>query len=58
MIAKDFAVPRQRVKDGSVVVTFEPIDESHVNWRQYSRLVEAWLVAESGTRGAGSGSRR
>ena len=47
---QDFAVPAEASKDGTVTVTFDPIDESQVNWRQYSRLVEAWLVAEPDAR--------
>lgn len=43
---QDFAVPVEASKDGRVVVTFDAIDESKVNWRLYSRLVEAWLIAE------------
>jgi hypothetical protein len=49
---QDFAVSAEAAKDGRIVVTFDAIDESQVNWRQYSRLVEAWLVAEPDARGA------
>jgi hypothetical protein len=28
-----------------VVITFDPVDERQLNWRQQSRLVEAWLIA-------------
>jgi hypothetical protein len=41
---KEYPVPAAAVADGRVVVTFEPIDEQHLNWRQHSRLSEAWLV--------------
>jgi hypothetical protein len=47
---KEYAVPREALSDGRVVVTFDPIDESHLNWRQYSRLSEAWLIAGGSTR--------
>jgi hypothetical protein len=42
---KEYAVPPGALADGRVVVTFEPIDERHLNWRQHSRLSEAWLIA-------------
>ena len=42
---KEYAVPREALADGRLVVTFDPIDESQLNWRQYSRLSEAWLIA-------------
>ena len=31
-------------RDGSLVVTWEPPDESHLNWREHSRLTEVWLL--------------
>lgn len=42
---KEYAVPREALADGRVVVTFDPLDEEHLNWRQQSRLSEAWLIA-------------
>jgi len=41
-----FVVPADVVRDGRLVLTFDPVDEEHLNWRRQSRLVEAWLVAE------------
>ena len=41
---KEYDVPRTALTDGRLVVTFDPIDERHLNWRQYSRLSEAWLI--------------
>jgi hypothetical protein len=41
---KEYPVPAAAIADGRLVVTFEPIDESHLNWRQHSRLSEAWLI--------------
>ena len=41
---KEYEVPAAAVADGRLVVTFDPIDESHLNWRQHSRLSEAWLI--------------
>ena len=42
---KEYAVPREALADGRLVVTFDPIDEANLNWRQQSRLSEAWLIA-------------
>jgi hypothetical protein len=40
----EFEVPAALVNDNTITLTFDDIDESRVNWRQYSRLVEAWLI--------------
>lgn len=42
----EFAVPPALVRDGRITLTFDEIDESRVNWRQYSRLAEAWVIRE------------
>lgn len=41
---KEYPVPPSAIADGRLVITFDPIDEQHLNWRQHSRLSEAWLV--------------
>jgi hypothetical protein len=41
----EYRVPADALKDGRVVITFDPVDERQLNWRQQSRLVEAWLIA-------------
>lgn len=40
----EISVPRSLTKDGSLRLTWEKIDESHLNWRQHSRLNELWLI--------------
>jgi hypothetical protein len=40
----EFAVPSAALADGRLTLTFDEVDESQVNWRQYSRLTEAWLL--------------
>ncbi|HEX7088394.1 MAG TPA: hypothetical protein VF198_18695, partial [Vicinamibacterales bacterium] len=40
----EFEVPAELVADRRLELTFDPIDESHLNWRQHSRLAEAWLI--------------
>jgi hypothetical protein len=41
---KEYDVSSAALADGRLVVTFEAIDERHLNWRQHSRLSEAWLI--------------
>lgn len=44
---KAFRVPRATTADGRLEITFRrPTDEAHLNWRQQSRVSEAWLVVE------------
>ena len=48
---KEYVVPADAVRSRRIVLTFDDIDESDRNWRQHSRLHEAWLVKRS-ARGA------
>ncbi len=41
---KEFIVPRQAVGDGRLRVTFDRPEESHLNWRYYSRISDIWLI--------------
>jgi hypothetical protein len=41
---KEYRVPAAAIADRKIVLTFDPIDESHLNWRQHSRLSEVWLI--------------
>lgn len=41
---KEFIVPRQAVGDGRLRVTFDRPEESHLNWRNYSRVSDVWLI--------------
>jgi len=41
---KEFPIPRQATADGTLRITFQtPGGEEHLNWRQQSRINEAWL---------------
>jgi hypothetical protein len=42
---KEFPVPAAAVADREAVLTWDrPTDESHLNWRQHSRVTEVWLL--------------
>jgi hypothetical protein len=41
---KEFPIPRELIKDGSLRITFDRPQEEELNWRQQSRLAEAWLL--------------
>ena len=44
---KEFLVPAELVKDGKLVLTFDPLpEEAHLNWRHQSRVSEVWLLKE------------
>ena len=41
---KEFPVRPELLKDGKLVITFDKLDEQHLNWRQQSRVSEVWLL--------------
>ena len=41
---KEFAVPPELSKTGTLLLTWDTIDEEHLNWRQHSRVTEVWLI--------------
>jgi hypothetical protein len=43
---KEYRVPADAIKTGHLVLTFDAIDESDRNWRQFSRVSEAWLIKQ------------
>jgi len=43
---KEFPVPSSLLKDGKLVITFDHLDEGHLNWRQQSRVSEVWLLKD------------
>lgn len=44
---KEFPVPAELIKNGKITVTFEDINEDNINWRQQSRITEAWLIKKT-----------
>jgi hypothetical protein len=43
---KVFPVPAGLIKEGKLVLTWDTLDEEHINWRQHSRVSEVWLIKE------------
>ena len=41
---KEFIVPKSIVGDGKMTLTFDRAEESHLNWRNYSRISDVWLI--------------
>ncbi|XOV94138.1 MAG: hypothetical protein ACFHWX_05410 [Bacteroidota bacterium] len=41
---KEFIVPRSIVGDGKMTLTFDRPEESDLNWRNYSRVSDVWLI--------------
>lgn len=41
---KEFPVPKELYKDGTIILTFDVPDEPGINWRDASRLTEVWLI--------------
>ncbi len=41
---KEFPVPREAVRSGQIVVTWDQPEETGLNWRQQSRISEIWLL--------------
>lgn len=44
---KEYPVPKKLTADGKLTLTFDAIDESHLNWRQHSHVAEVWLLRRS-----------
>jgi hypothetical protein len=43
---KEFILPREMIKDGRLQITFDRPDEAHLNWRQYSKVTDVWLLRQ------------
>lgn len=43
---KEWIVPRSATQDGHISVTFDQPEESHLNWRQNSRISDIWLLKD------------
>ncbi|QHV98750.1 hypothetical protein [Spirosoma endbachense] len=43
---KEWIVPLSATQDGRISVTFDQPEESHLNWRQNSRISDIWLLKQ------------
>ena len=43
---KEFLLPKELIKDGKLTLTFDRPDEAHLNWRQYSKVTDVWLIRQ------------
>ena len=41
---KEFVVPKHITQDGKMRVSFDLPEESHLNWKQFSRISDVWLI--------------
>lgn len=41
---KEFLIDPRYTRDGSITVTFDEPEESHLNWRQHSKICDIWLL--------------
>jgi len=41
---KEFPVNRRYFQDGKLEVSFDEPEESHINWRQHSKVCDIWLI--------------
>lgn len=41
---KEFLIDPRFTRDGSITVTFDEPEESHLNWRQQSKICDIWLL--------------
>ena len=45
---KEFKLPAGSSADGVLVITFDRPDEQHLNWRQYSKVSDVWVLLDEG----------
>jgi hypothetical protein len=43
---KEFPIPPSISASGKLVITFDKLNEDHLNWRQQSRIAEVWLITK------------
>jgi hypothetical protein len=41
---KEFPIGRRFFQDGKLEVSFDEPEESHLNWRQHSKVCDIWLI--------------
>jgi hypothetical protein len=43
---KEFLIPQKYLSDGTIEVTFDEPEESHLNWRQQSKVCDVWVLKQ------------
>ena len=43
---KEFPLPKELIKDGKLIITFDKPDEEHLNWRKQSRVTDVWILKQ------------
>ncbi len=43
---KEFPLPKERIKDGKLKITFDKPNEENLNWRQQSRVTDVWVLKQ------------
>ncbi len=41
---KEFDIPQHLLRDGIIDMSFDRPDEAHLNWRDYSRVTDVWIL--------------
>jgi hypothetical protein len=41
---KEFHIARKHLQDGKIKITFDKPEESHLNWRELSKVTDVWLL--------------
>lgn len=45
---QEFEVPQEALKDGKITLTWEALDESHLNWRNRHYVTDIWVMRKPG----------
>ena len=41
---KEFPLSPKYVSDGKISISFDEPEESHLNWRQHSKVFDVWVL--------------
>ncbi len=43
---KEFPLPKELIKNGKLLITFDKPDEENLNWRKQSRVTDVWVLKQ------------
>ena len=43
---KEYPIPKELYKNGTITITWDNINEDNMNWRDQSNVNEVWLIKE------------